>query len=322
MTISVAMATYNGAAYLRQQLDSILAQTRPPEELVVCDDCSTDETVPILREYAEHSRVPIRIFVNESNLRSTKNFEKAIGLCTGDIIALSDQDDVWLPHKLQIIEDRFAGEPDLGLVFSNGFLIDETGKRLPRDMWSRFLFHTHLQRRLSDASKAYDLLLSRYFITGATVAFRSKFRGALSPIPDKIEAFIHDRWIAIVVAAVARIGLIYDHLIEYRLHPDQQMGVGNTPILKQFFTPANCSSDLSALGALANRLTQDSAVPADPAFLSALATRQQHIEARERLSGHIIRRFIDVIREYMTGRYGRYSLGPAHAVRDVLVGTR
>lgn len=109
--ISIAMATYNGEKYLREQLDSILAQTVQDFELVVCDDCSTDSTVRILEEYVEKD-ARIKIFCNEQNLGFVKNFEKAISLCQGECIALSDQDDVWLPEHLQVLLENI-GEKDL-----------------------------------------------------------------------------------------------------------------------------------------------------------------------------------------------------------------
>src|SRR5882762_9087557 len=100
MKISIAMCTYNGARYLREQLDSIAAQTRPPSELIVCDDNSLDETREIVAGFAASAPFPVRLGVNEQNLGSIRNFERAIKLCEGDLIALSDQDDVWLPEKL------------------------------------------------------------------------------------------------------------------------------------------------------------------------------------------------------------------------------
>src|SRR5213080_381833 len=99
-TLSVALCTYNGAAYLGEQLDSIVAQSRPPDELVVCDDGSTDETVEVLETFLAEAPFPVRLQRNEANLGFVKNFEQAISLCTGDFVALSDQDDVWMPGKL------------------------------------------------------------------------------------------------------------------------------------------------------------------------------------------------------------------------------
>ena len=125
MKFSVAMCTYNGAAYLEEQLDSIARQIRLPDELVVCDDNSSDESLRILRSFAARSAFPVRLHSNESNLGSTKNFEKAICLCSGDVIALADQDDVWHPEKLAILEREFSSTPDVGLVFTDAEIVDE-----------------------------------------------------------------------------------------------------------------------------------------------------------------------------------------------------
>lgn len=100
LSISVAMCTYNGSAFLQEQLDSIAAQTRLPDELVICDDGSSDSTVDIVERFAHGVSFRVQLFRNPQNLGSTRNFEQAMRLCTGDLIALSDQDDVWMPEKL------------------------------------------------------------------------------------------------------------------------------------------------------------------------------------------------------------------------------
>ena len=97
--ISIAMATFNGEKYLREQLDSIYSQTLLPYEIVAADDCSTDRTTEILEEY--RIKKGLKYLVNEHNIGVVKNFEKAISLCQGDYVALSDQDDIWFPEKLE-----------------------------------------------------------------------------------------------------------------------------------------------------------------------------------------------------------------------------
>lgn len=99
-TVSVVMCTYNGAKYLREQLDSIISQTYPIYELIVQDDCSTDETVAIIKEYMEKYSF-IKLYVNEHNLGFNLNFKSVCMKATGDFVALSDQDDVWFPDKIQ-----------------------------------------------------------------------------------------------------------------------------------------------------------------------------------------------------------------------------
>src|SRR6202167_2057678 len=138
--ISVAMCTYNGERFLPQQLASMAKQTRLPDELVVCDDGSTDRTVAIVREFAASAPYPVRVFENERNLGFAANFERAIGLCEGDLIALSDQDDIWYPIRLERSEQEFAAHPEAGLVFSDGEIIDDQDQLVGMRLWPHFGF--------------------------------------------------------------------------------------------------------------------------------------------------------------------------------------
>src|SRR5437868_6261824 len=117
MKISVALCTYNGEKYLPDQLASYLKQERLPDELVICDDGSSDNTVEIIKRFATEAPFPVQLHVNENNLGSTKNFEKAFQLCQGEIITPSDQDDVWHEKKLLQLERAFKEHPQIGLVF-------------------------------------------------------------------------------------------------------------------------------------------------------------------------------------------------------------
>jgi hypothetical protein len=315
------MTTYNGGAYLTEQLNSIFAQTRLPDELIVCDDQSTDATRAILDEFAARGTVPMTVVVNDQRLGSNENFEKAIGLCTGDIIFLSDQDDVWRDNKVATIEREFERDPELGIVFTNGDLIDGAGLSLEGSMWQSFNFHRGLREMLGSA-KRYDLLLSRHFVTGATMAFRSRFKSLFLPIPSGLPTYVHDRWIAVMISAVARIGFIDQALIAYRLHPKQQLGVGKGLILLQYLIPYNCSSDYAALTLMQERLQSSQTWTASRSFLEALDRRKRHIAARAALSPNVIGRLRGVVREYRSGRYRLYPLGRAYALKDLVVGTR
>src|SRR3984893_11664406 len=145
MRISAAMCTYNGARFLPDQLESIAAQTRLPDELIICDDRSTDGSVDIIRSFAHHAPFPIRLVFNATNLGSTKNFEKAIGLCEGEIIALEDQDDVWRPEKLGCIAGVLERDERIGAVFSDAELIDQDSRPLGQTLWSSFFFNSREQ---------------------------------------------------------------------------------------------------------------------------------------------------------------------------------
>ena len=95
MRISIAMTTYNGSKYLNDQLKSFSQQDQAPDELIVCDDGSSDNTIKILEKFSLNAPFDVKIYQNESNLGFTKNFENALSKCTGDLIFLSDQDDIW-----------------------------------------------------------------------------------------------------------------------------------------------------------------------------------------------------------------------------------
>src|SRR5690349_5613283 len=140
------MCTYNGAEFLPAQWESILAQSRKPDEIVVCDDGSADETRGLLEKFAAESSIPVTLRFNEKNLGSVKNFEQAIRLCSGDVIALSDQDDVWRNDKLQTIETAFDKSPKVGLVFSDAEIVDQNLKPLGRGMWSEVCFEPYKRK--------------------------------------------------------------------------------------------------------------------------------------------------------------------------------
>jgi glycosyltransferase involved in cell wall biosynthesis len=319
MKISIAMTTFNGARFLGEQLDSIFAQSRLPDELVVCDDCSSDRTPELLREYAARSPFDMKVIINDERLGSIKNFEKAIALCSAEVIALCDQDDVWRPQKLGVLESAFAGNPDLGAVLSNADLIDETGAALRGDLWSRARFNRGRQQALS-SPRRYDLLLGLPFATGATMAFRSRFKPLLLPIPE-VPTFFHDRWIAVLIAAVGHIAIIQEKLISYRLHRQQQLGVG-LPLALKAFIPHECRSDAVALAAFDERLADDPSCSANSDFRRALADRQCHIAARAKFSRNPVRRLKQVFSEYRSGRYILYPYGLIVPFQDLLVGTR
>ena len=126
MRLSIALCTYNGSAYLSEQLESLAAQTRTPDELVVCDDNSTDgRTVEMVRAFARNSPFAVRFSVNRKTLGPKKNFQRAIARCQGDVIFLCDQDDVWEPNKLARIEETLLAAPEAGFVFTDAEVVDE-----------------------------------------------------------------------------------------------------------------------------------------------------------------------------------------------------
>jgi len=325
MQISIAMGSYNGAVYLPEQLGSIAAQTRLPDELIVCDDCSTDSTASIVEEFARTAPMPVKLQVNERNLGSTRNFERAIASCTGDVIAMCDQDDVWRSDKLQLIEDAFAREPLAGLVFSDAEIVDENLNSLGRRMWAeRGLIR--VKRKLFEVGRSLDVLIPGGTVTGATMAFRSRYKDLILPIPDEIP-MIHDGWIALAIAAVADATLIAEPLVKYRHHGGQQVGApltkrqrpGSLQAIDAGLRRTTSYADLQlTLTTLRQRLNanQDS-FDCRAAFFS-IENYARHIKARSNLRNERLGRLPTIFREVMALRYHRYSKGFSSALKDLV----
>lgn len=228
MRVSIAMCTYNGEKYLREQLQSIAVQTLLPHQLVVCDDGSTDRTVQILEDFAKTAPFQVCIFRNTANLGYTKNFEKAINLCDGDLIALSDQDDIWYPHKLKTLCSILEGDRNIGGVFSDADLMNFTSGTAKGTLWKKYCFNSKQQHRFRN-QRALEVLLQRSVVTGMTLIFRSDLRDRLLPIPPSWE---HDGWLALILVLTSKLEFTPDRLVKYRLHEAQQISVPESQLRK------------------------------------------------------------------------------------------
>lgn len=223
--ISVAMCTYNGAKYLPEQLKSIADQTVSVDELIVCDDRSTDETVEIIKSFAATSKFPVHIYINEQNLGSTKNFEKCLSLCKGDIIFLCDQDDRWRKDKVQKQVAYLNARPDIDAVFSDAEMINDDSLPTGQTIWEEIEFDKRGQH-IWKSGKPHEILFHGFVVTGATLAIRKSCLDRLMPFPTHVPDLIHDAWIAVVLSLENKIDFIADTLISYRIHSSQQVGFG------------------------------------------------------------------------------------------------
>lgn len=201
MTISIAMATYNGAKFLREQLDSFSAQTRLPDELVVCDDGSKDATLEILETFAASAPFAVRVIRNPENLGFVRNFEKALSLCSGDLIFLSDQDDVWLPEKLATVEAEFRADPKIMVTINDMIITDGE------------LNHNNVTQLGNIRATGFG---EQRFLAGCCVAMRNGVVSALVPFPDK--QFTHDGWIGDMSVALGVRKIVDRPLQLYRRH--------------------------------------------------------------------------------------------------------
>ena len=200
--VSIALCTYNGDAYLKQQLDSIINQSYPEIELIVVDDCSTDNTLNILKEYSARYSF-IKLFINPQNLGYIRNFEKAMSLCNGDFIALSDQDDIWDLNK---IEKQVKAIGNNLLIYHDSEFVDQNGESLSLYM--------------SDIMNLYrgdqpEVFLFFNCISGHSVLMKKELRNELLPFP---EAYFHDWWMGYVGTNLGSIDFIEESLVKYRQH--------------------------------------------------------------------------------------------------------
>lgn len=216
-SIGVVLCTYNGGKYLRQQLESILAQTRPPEQILILDDCSKDGTVAIAQRYAK-GNPRIRLIQNETNLGFIRNFEKGITLCEMDYIALSDQDDIWLPEKLERLAAELESNPGAGMAFGNAEYIMADGTR------TGHLVLPEGNGFTNDAAKARNWLLDRKgSVPGNFILLEKEMKGLISSNPA-IRSHAHDSWICLVGFFLRHPRYIHTPLSLYRLHPDMASG--------------------------------------------------------------------------------------------------
>jgi glycosyltransferase involved in cell wall biosynthesis len=218
--LSVAMCTCNGGRYLPEQLESIACQSSLPGELVICDDRSTDGSIDIIKTFARNAPFNVCLTINSERLGTTKNFEKAIDSCSGEIIALSDQDDFWNPEKLRLIQAQFRNSSRVGLVFTDADIVDDGRNSLGYRLWESVGFNQAKQRQTTKGD-LFGVLLKHNYVTGATLAFRAHFKKSILPIP---EIFMHDAWIAIILSFLTDIAIIPDPLIQYRQHAGNQIG--------------------------------------------------------------------------------------------------
>lgn len=322
MHLTIAMTTCNGERFLQQQLDSFASQTRPPDELVVCDDRSSDQTPLILQRFAHSAAFPVRLYLNDQNLGVRRNFEKAISLSTGDIILLSDQDDIWAPQKLSLFENAFTHSPDVGLVFCDANVVDHAANPLGYTFWQRLGFNPK-QQNLFHQGLAFNVFVKHCFVAGATLAFRSSFRSIILPIG---QYWLYDAWIATTISAIAQTRLLPQPLNHYRQHPQQTMGGGRRPGLWQTYRDAKRKVDAQFFAdrekefrELRDRLLLTASLRISDNVFDLLDDKIALCHARSLMRKNPWLRWPRVARELLSGHYHRCAHGWRTAALDLFV---
>ena len=260
MTVSVVMAVFNGESYIREQLDSILSQSRLPDEIIVCDDCSDDGTYKILGEYlAIHpkcEKVHIQVFKNEERLGYALNFKKAIDISKGEIVFLSDQDDIWLEKKVETCLKIMNENPDI-MALSTGYeYINETGERIKRT-------HT-LSRKVVDFSFPIKRIGLKEFVKypkypGMAMVFKKEVWSKMNEnniIDWKLKP-AHDWAINFVAALFGGMFFYEGKTVLYRQHGMNTAGVlasqsGNNAYMHRLATVKGIIKNLQSVQILEN----------------------------------------------------------------------
>jgi glycosyltransferase involved in cell wall biosynthesis len=309
LTSEVLLCSYNGSAFVVEQLESILNQSHRVNKISIYDDHSEDGTVPLIQDFVrrrpEHEQRLFTIHINPTNLGYARNFIGAIENATEDVLFLCDQDDIWEAHKVQrLLELLQETGPDM--VFSDGRIIDASGRPYGRStVLHSYGLREHQIRRFRECS--FELLLKRNYINGAAAAVRRTAALRALPLPCDMP---HDYWLAIWCALHDGIVATPDPLYRYRSHGRNVIGLGSDRPLYRWLgiwkhPTAPRERELRIWRAVTSRI--------------AALPRATEIEAAQRKLAwlfHVVpkdknsfKRAFEILKSALTGKYRSYSVG-------------
>lgn len=321
LTCGVAMCTYNGMSYLEQQLCSLLAQQRMPDQLVIFDDSSNDGTWEFLLSWAVGVSIPVTLHQNAIRQGVVKNFEMAVGALNTNLIFLCDQDDVWLPTKIELMAKVFESNPDVLLVHSDAQLVDADAGDLNVSLF-KALGLSRQERARVQAGDAFSVFCRRNLVTGATAAFQRSLLDMAQPFPP---CWLHDEWLAILAAATGRVVLLDVPTIQYRQHAQNVIGMPVPSFwrnLQRFWMLSRLSAGefqvkrVERSIALLDRLQMQPELP--HGYLNVARDALAHARFRSSLPLNPVRRVLAVLRMSRSGRYRQFSSGFRGMLRDIL----
>lgn len=312
------MCTRNGMPYVAAQVASILAQSYPPSQLVLSDDASSDATVSVVRELVGKSGIELVVLENAAPLGVTKNFEQAMLACTSDLIALSDQDDVWTEHRLATAVAEFEARPELLLLHSDARLVDSEGAPLGYSLFEGIGLSASELAEIR-AGEELATLLRRNVVTGATSMVRRSLVERAVPFP---KPWVHDEWLAVIGATLGETDVVAEPLIDYRQHGANQIGARKLSSADKLTAlrqgrAARSEYLVERAQALLERLVSLGSVV--PESVVALVERKVAHERRRRdLPALRIARLPGVLREVRTGEYSVFGRAGYDILRDLL----
>lgn len=323
-TVSIVMATYAGEVYLKEQFDSLCAQTRLPDELVIYDDASPDETVRLLHDLKADAPFPMTIIEGKQNIRVNGAFSAALAESNGEVIFFCDQDDIWEPQKIERMLAVMAQDPDIGMVFCDTSQIDQDGSPLPRNLWEAVGFNARRQQRFT-RDPVPELLRAGPFTYGMASAFRWEAIAPFCPVLADPRGAGHDMWFAMHVAGAGwKAATIAEPLVRYRRHINQTSkieGLDSSAGKQQWLQSRRqkAYAHIETLSHVRRDIASNDAVRSGPARDKALrqfSSKIRHLELREQLRES--RSPILALRAAVSLGYWRYAKGPVSALRDIM----
>ena len=224
--IYVAMATYNGEKYIKEQIETILKNLNDNDELVISDDGSSDMTVEIIKSFND-KRIKL---INGPKKGLKQNFNNAIKNTSGDIIFLSDQDDIWMENKVEKMVECFNLNNYI-LIQHDAIVVDEN---------DNVLLESFAEHRKVKTGIIKNLIKNSYH--GCCIAFRKELKNEILPIPDNI--YLHDEWIGLVAELNGKTCFINDKLIKYRRHSENNSSFKHLPIKQMLKNRINYTKEL------------------------------------------------------------------------------
>ncbi len=322
LRVAVAMATFNGERFIAEQLESILHQTRLPDEIVISDDYSTDKTLAVAKKILEPTcaerGIDLTIVSHDGPAGVSANFHHAVSQTSADVIALADQDDVWHAEKLETLVPHFEVLPELLMVHSDADLIDEAGESLGMGVLESLRI-TGRERHDLVTSRGIRALVRRNLVTGQTALIRRSLVELSADIP---EGWVHDEWWALVAASMD--GLLLDPRVfqSYIQHAGNEIGASRSGwdrLKERFSEPQSAFRDRHRVRHQGlERFMDAPSWPGNEEATDLLRGRLRHYAWQAQLPASHLLRIGPIVWKLVTGEYSRYRRGFFDAVRDLL----
>lgn len=309
--VSVALCTYNSGRFIDTQLSSILDQDLPVDEVVIGDDGSTDGTLERIASIAAtHPRGRVvRVAFTEPSGGVVPNFSRTLAACTGDLIALSDHDDVWRSDKTATLVPQLLAAKRPAMVFTDARIVDDAGSFRGKHLFASYGVARDELDAIA-AGRGAEALIRRNIVTGATAMLTRDLVNVAVPIP---ESFVHDEWLAFLAASLGTLLVENRPLIDYRVHDGNQIGVPPRSLWAQArVAMSGRRGRYETLHARAQALHQRLTAQDAPAnVLTLMADKAAFEQARATMPWFWPARLPGILRRYRSGAYARFTHRPS-----------